>query len=607
MSKKSRHRNDPKAAGRIEARPSSPGHLPAADPDDRRIFGFDVRHWVVFLLILATVPVYWQVRHFEFTNFDDNKYISENPYLQKGITKENLKWALTADLLANDDYADYWQPVTLLSRLVDAELFGMNPAGHHLVNLAIHVLNVILLFLIWNKMTRTIWQSAFVAALFTLHPLRVESVAWVVERKDVLSAFFWLLTIWSYIRYCELPGLKRYLPVLAAFVLGLLSKPILVMLPVVLLLLDFWPLGRMKIRPFEKKVFFNLFIEKLPLMLLAVASAAVTLAVGQPEAFKHSSRAAPISISLVAYVCYLWKTIYPLRLAVYYPPWPAFRPWQIIGSGMLVLGLTFLALRQFSRRPYLPVGWIWFLLTLLPVVGLVHPATADRFTYVPHMGLLIIPVWGMWEMLAGAKYRKEILSAAAALILSACLVLTWNQLGYWKNSVTLFEHTLNVTANNWMPHYNLAVALVKRGELEKSEHHLLESLRINPLNEEAHNNLGNLLAWRGKQSEAMAHYAEAIRIKPSYVKAYYNMGNALFETKQYEEAVEFYAEACRLNPNYVEAHYNLGTTLAYMGKFREALDQFKETLRINPGHQKAQYNLHKAENILAQMGGKPSQ
>ena len=592
---------------------------------------------VYLLLIFTTLVVFHQLPSHDFINLDDNLYVYENTRVQAGLTQEGVAWAFTTFEAYN------WHPLTWLSHMLDFQLFGLRPGLHHLTNLLFHLANTALLFFVLRRMTGALWRSGFVAALFALHPLHVESVAWVAERKDLLSAFFWFLTIWVYIRYVERPELNRYLLVLFFFVLGLMAKPMLVTLPFVLFLLDFWPLNRMQFgyissasHPDKPRVpAFRLVAEKIPLFVIVATSIIVTLAAQQKggalkslEVFSLKTR---LANALISYVSYIGKMIWPQNLAVYYPH-PAVVPtWQAAGCGLLLICLSALFIWASRKRPYLAVGWLWYLGTLVPVIGLVQvgsQAMADRYTYIPLIGLFIVIAWGVPGILAGWRYRRIVLATLTTVLLLGFTMCTWLQVRYWQNSLTIFQHTVNVTTDNHFAHNNLGVALAKggrldeavdhyyvalrikpneaevynnlgnvleaQGNLDEAIRHYYEALRINPDNAKAHNNLGNVLATKGNVDEAVSHYSEALRIEPDYAGAHYNLGNVLAERGNVDEAINHYKEALRIWPDWAGAHNNLGVALERRGNFKEAIRHYYEALRIKPDYPRAKDNLERA-------------
>ena len=594
---------------------------------------------VCLFLALTVLAVYWQVGNHEFVNYDDKDYITENQHVQAGLTLKSIAWAFTST------HAGNWHPLTWLSHMLDCQIYGLNPCGHHFTSVFFHILNSILLFLVFKRMTGAFWKSAFVAALFALHPLHVESVAWAAERKDVLSAFFWMLTMGSYIRYVERPGTNRYLLVLLFFALGLMAKPMLITLPFVLLLLDYWPLGRFHVRkpeaaqPSEEKpqkdtkskkrksrkrlaknavqakkttgsdyqwsLALSLLWEKIPLFVLAAASSVVTFFVQQSGGAVRSLDALPLAVrisnALISYINYIIKMILPHNLAILYPHPKDFSIWQVAGACLLLACISFIAIRSMKRYPYFAVGWLWYLGTLVPVIGLVQvglQSMADRYTYIPLTGIFIIIAWGISDLAAKWCYKKEWLAAATAVFLSVLMVITWFQLRHWTNSITLFKHAINVTANNSIVHNNLGVTFAVQGKVSEAIKHYTEALRIRPKDVLAHNNLGNALKNQGKISEAIKHYIEALRIRPNYAKAHNDLGNALKNQGKISEAISHYSEALRIKPDYADAYYNLGNVLIKQGKIDEAICHYSEALRIKPDFAEARSNLEKVSAIL---------
>jgi len=423
---------------------------------------------ISLFLILGAFSVFWPVLNFEFVNFDDDTYVSENPHIQDGLTWGGVQWAFLIDPGSGSQHADFWIPMTFISHMITIELFGLEPWGHHMVNLMIHIMNTLLLFWTLRRMTGSLWKSGFVAALFAIHPLHVESVAWVTERKDVLSTLFWILTIWVYAFYTKRPKFHRYLLVALTFSLGLMSKPIVMTLPFVLLLLDYWPLHRF--RWGDHQTALKLVWEKTPLMALTGVCFVLTLLVQQKWETVGSLQTFPlgnrIGNALVSYVDYIGKMFWPMNLAVFYPH-PGNLPLeQIIVSALLLLAITILVIRWSPRAPYLVVGWLLFLGTLVPVIGLVQvgqQAMADRYTYIPLIGLFIIIAWGIPDLIAKWHYQKLFLSLGAGLILSALMVITWLQVQHWRNSISLFEHAIEVTGTNYVAYHNLGLAFQTEG------------------------------------------------------------------------------------------------------------------------------------------------
>ncbi len=537
-------------------------------------------------LVVATLCVYWKLPSHDFVNYDDPKYVTENNHVQAGLTGEGIIWAFTSS------HAKNWHPMTWLSHMLDCQIYELNAGGHHLTSLLFHIINALLVFVVFKRTTKAFWQSAFVAALFALHPLHVESVAWVAERKDVLSALFWMLTIWAYVLYVERPGLARYLLVFLFFILGLMAKPMLVTLPFVLLLMDYWPLKRFMCfqsncdvdnlqsdRPKASGYhgsFTLLVLEKAPLFVLAAVSSTVTFLVQQAGGAVKSLDVFPLQIrfanALVSYVIYIWKFILPLDLAVFYPH-PGMPPiWLVTVCLVLLFAVSVLVFRYRYRCPYLVTGWLWYVGTLVPVIGVVQAGTqsmADRYTYVPLIGLFVVIAWGVNDLAARWSFRRFVLTISACGVLLAFTICTWLQVSYWRNSITLFEHAIEVTSNNNLAHYNLGNALVKQGKLDEGIANYLEAMRIEPDHPDthnAHNSIGLALFRQDKLDEAIAHYSKAIRLKPDYVQAHNNLGVALIRQGKVDEAIRSFSRALQIRPDHDEASYNLGLALRIMDK-----------------------------------------
>ncbi len=527
---------------------------------------------IYLLLALATFIAFEQLRHNEFIDYDDDQYVSMNPRVIGGFTRDAVCWAFTTTHAAN------WHPLTWLSHMLDCELFDLNSGRHHLTSLFFHIANTLLLFWVLNRMTQAVWPSAFVAALFALHPLHVESVAWISERKDVLSSFFWMLTMAAYILYAERPGICRYILVFLALGLGLMAKPMLVTLPFVLLLLDLWPLERFStpqirtLKPAcQKATAYRLICEKIPLFVLAAASCVVTYTVQKTagtvaptEVLTLNSRMAN---ALVSYVSYIGKMIYPARLAVFYP-----HRYDTMSLSKPILSLLLLAIVSISvvyvarqRHRYLAVGWLWYIVTLLPVIGLVQvgkQAMADRYTYLPSIGLFIILAFGVAELLAGRPYQKIGLPTSAVLILAALLMGTRTQVRYWRNSITLFEHALAVTKNNYTMHNSLGFALGSQGKFDEAISQYRQALQIVPNNAETHFRLADTLRLQGKLNDAISHYRQAVQSKPDYAKAHSDLAYALRSQGSLDEAVSHFRLALETKPNLTPALNGLAQILA---------------------------------------------
>jgi len=561
--------------------------------------------FIILFLVVITLVVYGQIAKHEFINYDDNRYVTENPQVQAGWTAKSLIWALTTTTHG------HWHPMTWLSHMTDCQFFGLNPAWHHLMNLLLHTANTILLFLVLRRMTGAPFRSALVAALFSLHPLHVEPVAWVAARKDVLSTFFWLLTLAVYIRYCERPGLLRYVAVMIAFVAALAAKSMTVTLPLVLLLLDYWPLGRLNFAkaegeeraPWYKRPGIRVLAEKtIPLLFLG-ASAVATVAV-----MKISTKAA-ISIdkvlptkehlgsSLIFYVTYVGKTLWPSSLALPYPHTEAPPVAQVLVAGILFFAISFLALRWWRSYPYLAVGWLWYVVTLLPVIGIIpfgpHDL-ADRYTYIPLIGLFIIIGWGVPDFLREWQFRRVAPAAMAGAALSALSICSWVQAGHWENSVSLFSHTVRVTSENYKAHNNLGLALEAQGDLTGAVRHYSEAARARPNYPKSHRNLALALGKQGQLEEALPHFLAATRLEPGNAQTHYNLGVALARLGRLDEAIGAFRKAVQIKPDYAEAHNSLGTAYATQGRLHEAATHFREALRAKPDFDKARGNLNAA-------------
>ncbi len=549
-------------------------------------------------LVFITLAVYMQTGNHEFVNYDDPSYVTQNPHVASGITCANIMWAVTSI----DNYN--WHPLTWLSHMADVQLFGLNPRGHHLTSVVIHTVSSLLLLLLLHRVSGSLWRSAFVAALFALHPLHVESVAWVAERKDVLSAFFCFLTLLLYADYVVKRKPILYVAVLVFFVLGLMSKPMLVTLPIVMLLIDFWPLGRYRrddqeqgLRQLIRK---NALIlkEKIPFFACSLFSGIVTIYAqhtgGATQTFDELPFMLRTENALVAYVKYIIKTLWPSDLAVLYPIPPSFPPWQIVGSLLVLLFISAAAIYFGRRYPYFPVGWFWFLITLLPVIGLLQvgvQAMADRYSYLPVIGLFIMAAWGIPDLLRGLQQRERILALLAGIVIAISAVLTWHQLGYWRDSISLYRHALHVTTGNGVIHNNLGDALSNKGDKDGAIEEFRESLRINPNNAEAHNNLGSILLLKGNSDVAIIEFREALRILPNHAAAHNNLGLALDKNGNLDAAIPEYQEALRINPIYAHAHINLGFALDSKGFTDAAIREYQEALRINPNHLDTRNNL----------------
>lgn len=561
-------------------------------------------------LAAATLAVYGQVVSHQFINLDDDAYIYENPMVAAGLTTKGLVWAFTTFHAAN------WHPVTWLSHMLDVQVFGLNPGPHLAVNLLFHILNSLLVFALFKYMTHCVWRSAIVAALFALHPMHVESVAWAAERKDVLSAFFALLSLLAYSRYAKAASSswKPFLPVTLSLALALMAKPMFVTWPFVMLLLDYWPLNRLKWRPRDGlnrllECLRPLAREKIPVFVLAAASIAITYVAqsrgGAVRQFTDAPVALRISNALVSYARYFASLFWPSGLGVYYPFSPEGMPlWQVAGSLALVAGVTIVALRAMEGRRYLITGWAWYLGTLIPVIGLVQvggQAMADRYSYIPSIGLFVMVVWGVSE-LAGKRVAQYRAAALAAMIwLTILASLAWVQVGFWRDSITLYRHTLLAAPDNVVVHYNLAHALGKQGRLNEAVTYFGDALRIKPDFFDALINIGVTLNDQRRFAEATTYLTRAIELQPRSSKAHLQLGIALAQNGSSGEALPHFYQALEFAPNDADVRNNLGLMLAREGRLTEAAEQLDEALRLNPNSPDSHNNL----GLVLLMQGEP--
>ena len=611
-----------------------------------------------------TLIVYGPMIDHGFISFDDDDYITDNPVVRRGLTLDGLGWAFSSPHVYN------WHPLTWLAHMADVQLFGLHAGGHHLVGLLLHTGNALLLFFLLRSMTGALWQSGAVAALFALHPLHVESVAWAAERKDLLSTLFWLLTLGLYLRYVKHPGIRRIWPVCLCYAASLMAKQMAVTLPFLLLLMDYWPLGRLgpaltppaagsperealsvvESQKTEKRPrrtvggdavlpalwtrIGPLIGEKLPLFVMAAGASLLIYLIQTQTGIVKSAVEFPFSARLantfVAYIAYLFKTLYPLHLAVFYPhPGTALPLWQAAGAALLLAAITASVLR--SAKPYLIMGWFWYLGTLVPVIGLVQvgiQGMADRYTYVPLIGIFIMAAWGIADLTTRWRSRKTVLVCTAAGVLSALTILTWLQVGTWRNNIALYSHAVQVTTGNYWAEYNLGLALMAGERDDEALPRFREAVRLQPGYADAYLNIGVIQAKRGQLDDAAATFGRVLELKPAHREALLNLSLALFRQGKGVEAASrlgelrrlkpddpeawfltgvlqgkgenpsaaeaAYREAIRLRPDYAEAHNNLGILLARQGRVEAAIGQFREALRIRPDYREAQRNLDTA-------------
>ena len=589
--------------------------------------------WVVGIcsvISVAALVCFWPLHRSDFVNFDDPDYVTENRQAQSGIHWTTVQWAFGTRRAGN------WHPVTWLSHSLDCQLFGLDPGAHHLVNLGFHAANAMLVFLLFRKMTGALWRPALLAALFALHPLHVEAVAWISERKEVLSSFFFMLTVLAYARYAQGRGAPReppispsaegsrtglpqprllasfapwYLGALLLFALGLLSKPMLVTTPFVLLLLDYWPLQRIGHDPtFRKETLTRLFAEKIPFLVLSIASCVVTFQVQQQAGAVKADLSLweRVQNAIVSYAEYIGRLFWPLKLSVIYPhpgKWPA---GVVLVSFLLLVLVTVFVFTTGRKRKYLVVGWLWFLGTLVPVIGLVqvgHQSTADRYTYLPLTGLFLMLVWGVRHCVFAVADKEATFSypaaAAACLVLGVCAALTHRQVTYWQDGETLFRQALKATRNNFMAHNHLAMYFSDHGDTTAALEQYRISAMINPAFGETQNNLGVELARKGDLGEALTCFSNAVSIDPRQAAAHNNLGMALSARGQPLEAVAEYEKCLLIEPDNARAHGNLARTLTGLGRLDEAIGHYRQASKLNPADVEAHLNL---ANVLAQQG-----
>jgi tetratricopeptide (TPR) repeat protein len=561
---------------------------------------------ICLALIVITLSLFMPVRNHQFVDYDDDTYVTNNPHVATGITGANIIWAFTTTSEAN------WHPLTWLSHMADVEIYALNPRGHHLTNIFIHAASTALLFLLLFRITGATWRSCFVALLFAVHPLHVESVAWVSERKDVLSCFFWFLTLILYARYVTERNIRGYLLVLFSFILGLMAKPMLVTLPVVMLLMDYWPLGRFEPAPasglrnlFGKGSPLPLLLkEKIPFLVCSILSSAVTIYAQHEGGTIRSFIADPlvfrIENALIAYSRYIAKTIWPSDLAMLYPMPPTLPLWQAIGSLLFLVIISILTIRARKLHPYFPLGWFWFLISLFPVIGLIQvgsQAMADRYTYIPITGLFIMTAWGVSEVTGRLRHRQVILALLAGAVIAASSAATRVQIGYWRDSISLFQHTLQVTDNNHVIHYDLGLIYAARNELEKAELEFLSAISIKPYFSKAYNNLGSVYFAQGRLGEAEKYYKMGIAINPNNSEPYFNLGLLYNQRSNNADAERYYKMALAVNPLNEQALNRLGVMYLEKGELDKAIVQFEEALRINPVNATYSNNLNEARNL----------
>ncbi len=580
-------------------------------------------------IVAATALVYAQTVGFDFVSLDDPLYVTANPHIRNGFTGAGIRWVFT------HEHGGSWHPLTGLSHMLDCELYGLRAGGHHFTNLALHLANSVLLLALLRRMTRAAWPSAAVAFLFAVHPLHVESVAWVSGRKDVLSAFFGLLAMGAYLAYTRRGGSGRYVLVIVLFALALMAKPMLVSLPALLLLLDYWPLRRLaavnrkpgagvgkEVLPAADRSrqhpIGTLLIEKLPMVVLAALVSAGTYLGHRSAGTLVAGETIPFGLRLanavVSYVRYLAKTVWPVDLAVHYPhpnlpggtPWVW---WQVAGAVGCLAALSAWAARLRHDRPYALVGWLWYLVTLVPVLGLVQVgrhALADRYTYIPLVGLFVIVAWSIADQAAsrsGARFLRGAVAMGAAVVLGACAVRSHWQAGHWRSSRALYEHALAAAPGSAVMHNNLAIELARQGETAAAIDHYRRALALNPRFPNAHNNLANALQRVGNLDEAITHYRQALEIEPEYASAHNNLGMALRTRGNLDDAIAHLTKAVEIRPEYTDAHDNLAMALLAKGRIAAAISHFRAAVETAPDDPVPRRHLADALRLREGSGG----
>ena len=540
---------------------------------------------VYVALILVTLVVYWQVNQYDFVNIDDNIYVTKNINIQSGITLGGIRWAFTTI------HSELWNPLSLLSYMLDYHFYGLNAGGYHVTNLILHILSTLLLFWLFNRMTGAIWESAFVAAIFAIHPMHVESVAWISERRDVLSAFFWMLTLCFYVYYTEKPNVKRYLLVLFYFVCALMSKSMVVTLPVVMILLDYWPLKRFELQ--KGNVLLWQVKEKTPFFVLSAVFSILTIYAHRNRPIEHFPLSSCLANASVSFMTYLYKTFLPHGMNVFYPFPQQIPVWQISVATILIILISFFIIVTARRLPYLFVGWLWFAITILPVIGIIQDtdqAMADRYHYLPSIGISIILAWGIPLLFLHKNMRKKILLPAGIAVLAIMSILAWQQCGYWKNSLELCKHTLQVTTNNHVAHNCLAHALFEEGKLEEAIEHANEAIRLNPNHDKPYEDRAVFYFKLGHYQRAIEDINKAVRLNPDDAFRYYLRGNMLKNLRQYQRAINDYNEAIRLKQDYAEAYNERGGTYFNIGQHQRAINDYKEAIRLKQDYAEAYNN-----------------
>ena len=556
---------------------------------------------ICIALVALTWIVFGQTLGHQFVNFDDGAYVRRNHEVTHGISVHGIKWAFSHPVAAN------WHPLSILSHMLDCQIYGVVPGAHHFTNVLLHAIATVLLFLVFWGMTRGLWQSAFIAAVFAVHPLHVESVAWIAERKDVLSAVFFLLTIAAYVFYARRHSFLRYLLMSILFACGLMAKPMLVTLPFVLLLLDYWPLRRFDhvstagpasaIRDVPKRSWKWLVLEKIPLFALSAAAstAAIVTQERSINLIRQMSLASRIGNAFVSLLVYLWQTVWPRNLAAFYPyPENGLPTWEIILAVSVFAAITTAAFVLRNDKPYLLIGWLWFVGMLIPVIGIVQvgiQAHADRYNYLPQIGLSLIAAWTITDISSGWRHQRVILIAVSLIAVAS---LAWSariQISYWRDSQSLWEHAIAVTPDNETEHEHLSDAYLDKDRIEDAISQAREAVKLLPDNADAHGVLGAALGRTAQLEEALSELQTALQLNPKLARAHYNLGNVFLKRGQIDDAIANYDDELRLYPNFVEGHNNLASALFRKGQPNDAFEHLRIALDLNPKDPEALNNL----------------
>ena len=545
------------------------------------------KYFIVIFLIVASLIAYSRILSNDFINLDDPLHITQNDHIKSGIHLQNIKWAFTSIVNA------HWFPLTLISHMLDWSLFGSDASGHHMVSLLLHIGAAIFLFLFLNKTTNNIWPSAFAAAFFALHPLRVEAVAWAADRKDVLSMFFGMASLYAYSFYVENNRCSRYIFCLILFIFGLMSKPIILTLPFLMILLDYWPLKRCPmdlLSPFKnrRQIFGKLLREKVPFIFFTIVSCIITFRAQDKShlvaSLRNLSFDTRVQNMFISYVSYLEKTFWPFDFAVYYSYERSFPLGNVLISCIILIGITMTVIYVMKKMPFLFVGWFWYLGTLVPVIGLVQIADiarADRYTYLPSVGIVMMITWGIPFLFYHKVISKKILFTAGIAVLTILSILTWQQCRYWKNSIELYNHTLKVTKNTYFIRHLLGRALAEKGNTKEAIDQYDEAIKLKPKNANAYQARGNAYEKLGQYQQAFAEYNKAVRLEPND-KTYNSRGLAYYKLGQYREALADHNEAIRLNPDVADAYQARGNAYEKLGQYQQALADYNEAIRLNP-------------------------